>query len=629
MGAYGLMNIGASALTASQTALTTAGHNIANVNTPGYSRQQVQLQSRDGQLLGQGFTGRGVDVVTVSRLRDGFLATNAQQAESLSSADAIRAQKLGQLEQLFPIGENGLGAAAANLFAAFSDMQSMPRDLTARTAVLDRADALVSRVESLYNQIGDMQSTVNEQLGADAKQINVIAERIATLNNQIMQYRGLDHSPNDLLDQRDQLVQDLNSLVQATTVAAPDGSLGVLIAGGQPLVLGSNASTLKVVTDPADGAQRTLVMEQSGMDLALNFQLLGGGEIAGLLRFQMQDLEDARNLLGNMALSVATVVNNQVALGRNMADALAGPLFTIPPINGYAHPNNSGTASVQATVNDPTGIRLQPSDYQVSFTGAAAGTITRLSDGTSVAFASIATPITFDGLDFTLAAGAVAGDRFTVKPEQAAAQISLAVSSAQQLGVTPLAFEFGLNNTGTVLVGSLRGPQQGVTAASQSNPYLAAPVTLTFTGAGTFDVRGDGTGNPTAVAYTSGGTISYNGWSMVLTGVPVAGDTITLRPFSDVGDIHTSLLQGNTLSEAYASMLATVGTTVQGAQTQAKVSAAVAADAMAAATDKSGVNLDEEAAKLLQFQQSYQASAKILQVAQSVFDTLINTVASR
>lgn len=626
MSAFGLMNIGASALSASQAALTTAGHNIANVNTAGYSRQTVELKARDGQNLGQGFAGRGVDVVTVSRQRDAFLATNAQQAESLSSADAIRAQKLSQLEQLFPIGENGLGAAAANLFAAFSDLQSMPRDLTGRTAVLDRADALVSRVAALNNQIGDMQSTVNEQLGADVKQINVIAGRIAVLNNQIMQYRGLDHSPNDLLDQRDQLVHDLNSLVQASTVAAPDGSLGVFIAGGQPLVLGSNASTLKVVTDPADGSQRNLVMEQSGLDLALNFQLLGGGEVAGLLRFQMQDLEEARNLIGNMALSIATVVNNQVALGRNMSDALAGPLFTIPPINGYAHPNNAGTATVQATVNDPTGIQLQASDYQITFTGAAAGTITRVSDGTSVAFASIAAPIHFDGLDFSLAAGAAAGDRFTVKPEQAAANISLAVTSAQQLGVTPLAFEFGLNNTGSLLVGSLRGPQQGATAASQSNPYLAAPVTLTFTAAGTFDVRGDGTGNPTAVAYTSGGTITYNGWSMVLTGTPVVGDTITLRPFAELGDTHTALLQGNTLSEAYASMLATVGTTVQGAQTQAKVSAAVASDAMAAATDKSGVNLDEEAAKLLQFQQSYQASAKILQVAQTVFDTLISAV---
>lgn len=632
MSTYSLMNIGASALTASQAALTTAGHNIANVNTAGYSRQRVLQTAREGQLSGSGFVGRGVDVTTIQRTRDGFLNTNAQQASALSSADAVRADNLSQLETLFPVGETGLGAATASLFSAFSDMQSVPNDTTSRTAVLARADELAARLQSTTNQVSSIQTRINEQMGSDVTQINSLAHRIASANQQIFQYRGTDHTPNDLLDQRDQLISDLNKLVQTTTIPAADGTLGVFIAGGHPLVLGPEVSQLKLIPDPTDNSQRALVMSQSGLDLGLDFQSIGGGELAGLLKFQTQDLNSARDQVGFMALAVANVVNNQQKLGLDANGVAAGPLFTIPTITGAPNPLNTGTGTAKATVNDPTGIKLLPSDYAVNFTSGTTGTVTRMSDGTVQPFASLAT-FNFDGLDFNLTAGAAAGDNFVLKPGAVGSQISVAITSPQKLAVTPIAFEFGTKNAGTLSVASLRGPQQGALAQSQTNPYLTAPVTLTFTSATTFDVSGNGTGNPTAQAFPPvtapplpPNAITYNGWIMVLSGTPAAGDVITLKPFASLGETHTNLMQGNTLNDAYSNILANVGTTVQGAMSAAKLSNAIASDAQTALSSSSGVNLDEEAAKLLQFQQAYQASAKIIQVAQTIFDTLMSTV---
>lgn len=630
MGSFSLMNIGTSGLLANQAALSTAGHNIANVNTAGYSRQTNVLETRQPQYSGSGFLGRGVGTETVTRARNDFLSNNATLTQALSAADAVRAEKLGQLEQLFPIGENGLGTAVNNVFSAFTDLASMPSDVTTRTAVLARLSDMATRFNVTSGQLDNLQTQVNGQMDSDVKQVNSLAIRIASVNEQIQTVQGNSHIPNDLLDQRDQLISDLNKLVQTSTIPAKDGTLGVFIAGGQPLVLSNTASTLKRVVDPADSKQQSLAIRQSGQDIALSFQSIGGGELSGLLRFQSQDLNDARNTVGRMALGVANVLNNQHKLGLDLSGAAGGVLFNLPTLKGNPTPYNTGTATVQATVSDPTGNALQPSDYEVVFTSGTAGTVKRLSDGNVTAFAALptaGTPLIVDGLNFSLTAGASNGDKFTVKPGAVGAELTTAITSPQKLAATPLSFALGTVNTGSLTVGSLHGPRPGAAAQSQTNPSLTAPVTITFTSATTFDVNGDGTGNPTGLAYTAGGAITYNGWTLVLNGVPATGDVVTLQPFQASAGTPIPLLNGIALNDAYATALATLGTSVQSGKYAANLSSAIAADAKTAATSASGVNLDEEAAKLLQFQQSYQASAKILQVAQTVFDTLLQTAA--
>ena len=635
--AFNLMNIGTSALLANQAGLTTTGHNIANVNTPGYSRQVTIQQTRGGQYSGAGFVGRGVDVETVTRTRNDFLSTNAVLTQSISSADAARAEKLSQLEQMFPVGDNGLGAAVNNVFSAFTDLASMPNDVTTRTAVLARLNDLTSRFNAASTQFDNLQTQINGQLDADVIQVNRLAAQIAAVNGQIQSVKGTGHDPNDLLDQRGQLISDLNKLVQTSTVDANDGTVSVYIAGGQPLVTSNNASKLKLITDPTDSKLKSLVITQAGQDLGLDYPQIGGGEIAGLLRFQGQDLDGARNTVGRIALGVANVLNNQNKLGLDMNGAAGGPLFNIPTFKGNPDPHNTGTATVQADVSDPTGNGLQPSDYEVSFTSPTTGTITRLSDNTVTAFAALptpGTPLVVDGLSFTLGAGAIGGDKYTIKPGATAAELSVAVPSVQKLVATPVSFAMGMQNTGTLTVSTLNGPQQGLVTQNQTNPYLTSPVTLTFhVGAGptyTYDVSGDGTGNLTAVPYTPGPpstTISYNGWSLKFNDleVPAEGDVVTVQSFQASANTRTPLLSGVSMSDAYATAIANIGTAVQSGKSAADLSSAIASDAQTASTSAAGVNLDEEASKLLQYQQSYQASAKILQVAQTVFDTLLQT----
>ncbi len=630
MGSFSLMNIGTSALLANQAAMATTGHNIANVNTPGYSRQATVQVPSLAQYSGGGYVGRGVDVVTVARMHSDFLATNATLAKATSAADGIRATKLGQLEQLFPIGANGLGAAVNNVFSAFTDMASTPTDITARTALVARLSDMTARFNATSSQLDDLQTQVNAQMQDNVTRINSLATQIASVNQQILNVTGSGHDPNDLLDQRDNLINSMNQYVQTSTIAAADGTLGVFIAGGQPIVLGSTAAQLKLVPDATDSKLKSLVISQSGQNIGLNFQQIGGGELSGLLRFETQDLNDARNTVGRMALGIANVLNNQHKLGLDLNGAAGGALFNIPTFKGTASPYNTSGAAVQATVNDPTGNGLQPSDYLVAF-AATGNTITRLSDGTVTAFTTL--PITVDGLDFAVGSGTAAnGDKFTIKPGATAAQLTSAITAPQKLAATPLSFAFGTQNTGTLTVGALAGPLPTAAATqSQNNPYLTSPVTITFTSATTFDVSGDGTGNLTAQVYPPvgppAGVISFNGWSLTLAGTPAAGDVVSLQSFQASADTRTPLLGGVSLSDAYATALATVGTTVQGAKSASALSTAIASDAQTASTSAAGVNLDEEAAKLLQFQQSYQASAKILQVAQSIFDTLLQTVA--
>lgn len=624
---FGLMNIGASGLLANQAALQTTGHNIANVNTAGYSRQSTVQTARDGMFSGGGYLGRGVDVATVARVYDNYLATTAIQTQSQSSADAVRSASLSTLERLFPVGEGGLGSTVNAVFTALSDLSSMPQDSATRTTMLARLSDLASHFNTVNSQLDDMQSQLNEQLNASVVKANQLATQVAQLNAQIQGTAGTGQSPNDLLDRRDQAIFELSQSIQITKLANSDGTVSVFVGGGQPLVTGVDVAPLRLQTNPADPLQRELFVRQTGQDIGLSYQSVAGGELGGLLRFQTQDLEEARNTMGRLALGVATVLNNQQKLGVDARGQPGQPLFALPSVPGRADSHNTGNAAVSASFADTTGIMLQPSDYEVNFTSGTAGSITRLSDGTVVNFSSLptpASPLVVDGLSFSLGAGASAGDRYTLKPGSVGASLALSITTAQQIAATPVSYAMGDQNQGSLAVTALRGLQASPTAnGTQVNPALTAPVTLTFTGPTTYTVSGTGTGNTTGNTYTPGTPIMYNGWTINLSGTPQPGDTVSIGGLADTAQARTPLLQGVSLADGYAAAIASFGSRVQSAKSAAKVSDAMAAEAKLSATASSGVNLDEEAAKLLQYQQSYQASAKVLQVAQTIFDSLL------
>lgn len=627
----GLLNVGARALLANQVALQTAGNNIANVNTPGYSRQSVALQTSPGQFTGGGYIGKGVDIISITRAASEFLTRQAALAGSVSAGDTVRSEKLRQLEDVFIGGSSGLGASINDMLNAFSDVANAPTDLTARTVVLTRADETAARFRSYSQRLDELTLSVETQLTDAASAINSLAKRIAEVNQQIAAVQGNGQPPNDLLDHREQLIRELNQYVQTTTVAADDGTMGVFIGGSQALVLGTNATLVHIENDEFDDPGRSkLVMDRAGLSVVLDENLLGGGQVTGLLKFQNTDLVEARNMLGRMALALNNTMNTQHRLGLDLDGQLGGDFFVPVALpNGLAATTNTGNATVSATVADPT--LMAASDYEVRFTPAGIDVI-RLSDGRVTSGAGL--PMTVDGLTIDVSAGAGAvGDRYRIKPmSTAAASLKTAFSSPRDLAVAnQIEARLGLSNTGGLAVAGLK--------AQTNDPNLTQTVTLTFTAAGTFDVVGTGTGNPTGVAYAPGQPISYNGWTITLKGVPQPGDVITIDAANpaftprNAGNADALLalrdlptFDGAALTDGYAGLMSQVGTRMQSASFAAEVSQSIASNLERDRTAVSGVNLDEEAAKLIQFQQAYQASAKMIQIAQSIFDTLIQGI---
>lgn len=650
----GLMSLGTRAMFANYATLQTIGNNIANANTPGYSRQQVELGTAGGQSTGAGFFGQGVNVQTVTRASDAFLTRDAAMSKSQAARDAARLEQLERLEKVFPTGESGLGYAAGDLLNAFVDVANRPQDASARQVVLARAEELASRFRAADSQLDALQSGVTEDVKNSVTVVNTLAKRVADINRQIAAAQGSGHAPNDLLDQRDQLISEIGSYVQVTTIEADDGSLGVFIGGGQRLVLGSTAQQLKVVPDTYDAAKVRLAISEAGGDRMLPEDALVAGKLPGLLAFQNEDLADARAMIGQLASAIAGAVNRQQSLGLDLGQPAGSgaPLFALgapaalPASTNARDAGGNFLSSVSLTVADPK--QLQASDYELRTDASTPGQyfLTRLSDGVT---RTVVDGDTVDG--FTLDIGTPAPgatDRFLLQPVSQAAQgMARVLNNPNGIAASsPVVATVASGNTGTATVGSL------TVTSTALDPTQTANISFTDdSGNYNWELRdasnavvSSGTGT-----WTAGSTIALNGFELTLAGVPRSGDAVQVAPTTfpaanngnalsllalrDAGIVGEQLLAGGVVSagesitSAYASAMADIGVRVQSARSSSNISTAVATNAEAARAGVSGVNLDEEAARLIQFQQAYQAAAKVLQVAQSVFETLLSAAA--
>ncbi len=657
MGTSALLSLGMRAMFANQAALQTVGQNIANANVAGYSRQQVVLTTPEGQFTGAGYFGKGVNVQTVTRSHNEFLTREAAAAKSQAFMDTAMQAQLAQLEKVFPTGEDGLGQATNDFLNAMVDVTSRPSDPSARQVVLGKAQELAARFQNAGQQLADLQAGVVSDLSADVKIVNELAKQIAAANDQIARSAGTSHTPNDLLDKRDQLISQLSQYVQVSTVeSSRDGSVGVFIGGGQRLVLGAQAEQLVVTADPYDGARAQLSVTEANGNRVLDDSTLTGGSLTALLRYQNTHLQDARNLLGQMATSLATRVNEQQALGVDLKAQAGGPLFTLAPPTTLPASTNKGDAKLSATITngamvpalsfvisaDPSGT---PDSYQV--TVRPSGTPTTMNkDQIEKAY----------GISLSMTGTMQQGDSFLLEPVAgASASFKRALDDPAGLAAAaPIVGTANVNNKGTATIDSLYAVNKNFDKSKQ-------PATIQF-----------GAVNPAdqSISYTitladnssytgswkAGGTIGNDpangidlGFELRLNGAPREGDTIATQVSDAVVSTNNgnakaflalqtdtfvgkqlqadgTLSRGQTVTEAYAAAMADIGSRVQGAQYLAQVSTSVASDAEATRAGQAGVNLDEEAARLMQFQQSYQAAAKVLQTAQNIFDELLSIV---
>lgn len=655
-----LLNVGVSALNANQQALTTTGHNIANVNTPGYSRQTVYTKALVGQAMacGAGFIGKGVQVATVMRNYSALLNRQSNAANATYAADSSRLQGLMQMQDVFSGGDGSLGAAINNMMNAFVDVQAAPTDATGRNVVLTRMSELAARFNSAASMLDEQKYSTEQQLGNDVLLVNDLAAQVADLNVQISRALSSGHQPNDLLDARDQVIRDLNKYVQTSQVAADDGSISLFVGGTQPLVLGASVGQLSIAeTQEYPGSQKlSLYFSQpGGQRVELTAAMVGGGEVAGLLQFNNEDLVEARNLLGRLILTVGHELNEQNKRGLDLNGNPGADLFALTTeTNGYS--NINGYVSGMATAEVVNARDLKPSDYKLVFDGGQPSLV-RLSDGKTfngssnppLDAAALAAGYEADGLEFTVDNAVIAaaqdGQSILFQPfNRAASEVQSLLHNPDELAAaSALTANINKENQGTLQLSQL-----GAIGTPLNIPAKDDPVRLTFDGAGqvSYQVFDHLTNTWGAIAgpldYVPGQPLTINGWSITLTGSPAAGDTVTVANALDLGDGYKlnagnagafldlrdqKVFDGGTsLTDGFSAAMAVVGTRTQSAQLAAQLSSTVANNLELDRTAVSGVNLDEEAARLLQYQQAYQASSKVIQIAQSLFDSVLNAV---
>ena len=654
------MNVGVSALIANQQALTTTGHNIANVNSAAYSRQTIATKALVGQNMGTGYVGKGVQVATIMRNYNELLGKQSNAANAASAADAIRYQSLVQMQDVYSGGDSSLGAAINSMMNAFADVEAAPADGTARNVVLTRMSELTARFRAASATLQEMDYATNQQVTNNVTLVNNLAGQVASLNTQIARALASGHQPNDLLDARDQIIREINQYVQTTQVDADSGAINLFVGGSQALVLGSSTGQLSVAETaeyPGSGKLSLYFSQPNGERVDLTVNMVGGGEIAGLLKFNNDDLVTGRNLLGRLALSIGTELNQQNKLGLTLSGNFGTDLFKLTTsttgwsnIAGYDAGN--AAQSAQAAVTDTHA--LVASDYRIQFNGAGGAQLVRLSDGKLTDLnVDPATGIdqTVDGLQFTVP-GAVTnaaqkGQSILFQPfSKAADEIQPLVHNAADLAVSnAVTANITSSNAGTLQLSSLRATDlTGI-------PAQNAPVRITFDGAGNYSYQtydpatSSWSAASAAATYASGQAIQINGWNITLTGTPGSGDSVDVGNAKDLGDGYklnagnaSAFLalrdaaifdNGTSLSDGFSSAMAVIGTRTQSAKYAAELSETVANNLNADRTAVSGVNLDEEAARLLQYQQAYQASAKIISTAQSLFDSVLSAVGGR
>lgn len=655
MGSSPLMSLGVKAMAANYAALQTTGHNIANANVAGYSRQRTELATSQGQFTGAGFFGRGVDVVSVTRSFDGYLTREATSGRSLAAMDATRLTQLQRLENVFQSGELGLGNATSELMNAMLDLSSQPADAAARRVVLARAGDMAARFSDAGAALDTVQAGVTADLRAAVADINSLARSIAQANQRVAELQGLGQPANDVLDERDRLIAELAQQVHVTRMDAQDGSVSVFVGGGQRLVLGSQASTLSVLQDPADATRSAVGLREGNVERKLDEASLGGGAITGLLRFQNIDLVQGRAQVGLLAAAVGGAINQQQLAGLNMQQPYgsvpSAALFQMGP--AQALPSNTNArggdglplSTVSLQIIDPGALQASEYDLRQDPADASVLRLTRLSDGQTF---SVGDGSEVDGMRISFPADMPhPGDTFLLQPVSRAANgmVRLLDDPRDIAAAAPLVASSAAANRGTAAVTSLMAqsatlPSPTATtrftftddAGSYSWDLVDADSTVLASGAGTWQA-----GQPMPPAAND-----INGFTLKLSGVPRQGDVISVAPTPSnavatnngnalalVALRDKGIVAGKTATDSWALSLADVGVRVQSASTASEISDAVSRQNELARSGQAGVNLDEEAARLIQFQQSYQAAAKVLQVAQSLFDTLLDAAAGR
>src|SRR3989338_1511115 len=673
-----LLSIGLSGLSANKTSLAVTGHNITNVNTPGFSRQDTVQATRNPQFSGAGYIGSGTTLVDVRRTYSEFLSAQVRSSTALSSdVEAYRSQ-IEQLDSLLAGTTTGITPSVQKFFSSLQTAAEDPANIPARQLVLSEAEGLARRFNTVYDRLSEQNNFTNKQISAVTEQVNRLATSIASLNEAIAVAAANGKQPNDLLDAREEAVRQLSTYIGVSVVAQDDSSLNVFVGSGQPLVVGSTASRLEAVAGRDDPTRFEIEFVSGGSRQGVT-SLLTGGELGGLIRYRSETLDPTLNSIGSLALAVADQVNSQLGQGLDLKGQVGAALFgdfndpATAQLRVRASAGN--TSNVQPALNITDSSVLTTSDYRLEFDGTQYSA-RRLSDGATLTVnpnppGSYPAALSFtdasgrdQGFEIALDAAPAANDRYLLQPtRRGATAIEAVLDQPDQLAfAAPVRADATVQNRGTATIGqpTLQSTGSNIDPAALQAALLP-PVTLTYdAGTSDFTVPAGATltrinpndGTPaTPATFQSGQQNTYelelsdgSRMRMTLSGRPENGDTFSLsfnqngvsdnRNALALADLQskatvgldptiTGISTGSSFVDSYGDTVERVGTLTAQARQDSLATTSILKQATDNRDSLSGVSLDEEAANLIKFEQYYNASAQVIQVARSLFDTLI------
>ncbi|MGC1524220.1 MAG: flagellar hook-associated protein FlgK [Steroidobacteraceae bacterium] len=624
-----VFGISISALQAYQTALAVTSNNIANANTPGYAKESVDLTAAVPQTDGSAPIGAGVQVASITRAFSQLAENQLNSSQStLGQLNSLQ-NYTSQIDNIVGTSAGGLSTALQNYYNAWSTVANDPTSTAARQALLSQAQSVASAFSSTNTQLQGLNSSINQGVQQDVTQINSIGTSIAALNQQIVTATANagGQPPNDLIDQRDQLVSNLSQLVGISTTTDSTGAVNVFIGNGQPLVLNDQATALTTVGNQFNASQLE-VASSANPQVSISSQI-AGGDLGGLLASRTQAVDPAINQLGQIAIALNQTANAQQNAGLDLSGNLGANIFSVAGPQAAASSNNSdGTTAAVSITNVGA---LTANNYLLSYQGGAYS-LTNAATGSAVAFTGNGTagnPITADGLSIVLSGTPANGDQFQIQPTaQAAGSFAVALTNTNQIAAAgAIQTSAGGSNTGSAAISA-------GTVVNAANPNLLNTATIQFLSPTTYSVNGAG-----SFAYTSGGNISQNGWQVQISGTPATGDSFTVQSNAGgTGDNRNALASANlqtqgvlssgtvSVNGAVSSLITSIGSQAQQINTAQTAQTAVNTQALQSVQSVSGVNLDEEAANLLQWQQAYQASAQALSIANGTFTFFMDSI---
>ena len=632
-----MFSIGLSGLNAAQNALNTVSNNISNVYTPGYNREIT--------VLNESNNNSGVRVADIERQYNTFVAAQLNNAKSQSSALNVYSTQVTQIDNLLADREAGLAPLMQDFFSSLEDLASAPSDPASRQGVLGSANTLSAQFRSFDGYLQDLQSGVNGQIKDEITQINNTTTQIASINREISLARAqLGEAPNSLLNQRDQMISELNERMDVRLNIQDGKTYNLTLPNGQPLVTGDTAYKLEAIESQSD-PQRVVVGYREGAQgngnlVALDEGLISGGALGGLMSFRSDTLDKTQNQIGQLASSLALAFNEQHQQGVDLQGDQGEAFFSLGKPNAYFNAENGGSASVEATFDLEDISALKATDYSIKVTDAAATPptfeVTRKDDGSlvDVEFEDTTDTLSFGGVNvvFTDLNTAQNGDRFEVQPvRRAAGGMDSNITDLDKIAAASLVESKGDLDISelTAASGAFSDNESYELNVDDTGDLAVMPTTPTVT-----VTRGDSvltSGTP----LEAGDKISIDGLSFTLDALPVGEASLVIsRSDASAGDNRNALALQNmqaesivggsaSVSGAYASIVSDVGNRTNIVQVNLDARQGLTDQLKAVQQSESGVSLDEEAANLIRFQQYYQANARVIDTASNIFDTIL------